>query len=105
MAASLTWYVQLVQDKKLYPLQPAINGVYHLEQMTQMLNNHQVAMWLTTTDSSQRVYLPYPVDQPGDHTTPVYANCGAVSAGSKNDGLALQADKFRHPQSRLDRQQ
>jgi hypothetical protein len=28
-----------------------------------------------------------------------------VSAGSKNDGLALQADKFRHPQSRLDRQQ
>ena len=28
-----------------------------------------------------------------------------MSAGSKNDRLALQADKFRHPQSRLDRHQ
>ena len=49
IAASLTWYVQLVQDKKLYPLQPAINGVYHLDNMTQLLNNHQAAMWLSTT--------------------------------------------------------
>ncbi len=88
MAAGLAWYLQLAKDKKLYPLQPAVNGVYQLEGMKQLLNNDQTAMWLSTTDIRQGVYLPYPVDQPTDHTTPVYANCGAISAGTKNPQAA-----------------
>ncbi len=88
MATNLAWYVQLAKDKKLYPSQPAVNGVFHLDDMTQLLKNNQAAMWLSTTDIRQGAYLPYPVDQPSDHTTPAYANCGAISAGTKNPQAA-----------------
>ncbi len=87
-ADSLAWYLQLAKDKKLYPSQPAVNSVFHLDDMTQLLNDHQAAMWLSTTDIRQGVYLPYPVNQPYDHTNPAYANCGAISAGTKDPQAA-----------------
>ena len=88
MAASLAWYVQLAKDQKLYPMQPAFKGALQLDKMNTLLNNNQAAMWIDspslTGGNRQGVYLPYPVENPTDHTTPVGANCGAVSAGTKN---------------------
>jgi len=92
IAASIAWYVQLAKDKKLYPMQPAVNGFNHLDEMTRLLENNQAAMWVSlssdNSNGNKSVYLPYPVDQPEDHTTPVYANCGAISAGSKSPQAA-----------------
>ncbi len=90
MAAGIGWYQELAKEQKLFPKLPAVNGLNYQDPITMILNNDRAAMWLsstttyTTATGNQRVYLPYPVEQPTDHTTPVFAGCGAVSAGSKN---------------------
>ncbi len=95
IANNLAWYVQLAKDKKLYPLQPAINGAYQTNQITNLQNllkNNQAAMWISSPfvsgGNSQGGYLPYPVGQPTDHTTPASANCGAISSGTKSPQAA-----------------
>ena len=93
MADSFRWYVQLATAKKLYPM--PVNGANSIQDTLTLLKNGQAAMWTGSTEtvgsstaSVQGVYLPYPVNQPEDHTTPVNVFCGAISAGTKNPQAA-----------------
>jgi ABC-type glycerol-3-phosphate transport system substrate-binding protein len=95
LAAGLAWYIQLAKAQKLYAPQPAnSSGVMSFGDMSNLLQYHQAAMWIDSTSSAgynphyNGVYVPYPVEAQNDHTTPVWATCAAISAGTRSPQAA-----------------
>ncbi len=96
VAASLDWYVQLAKDQKLSPVpHPDQQGGWSGEVLSQPVRSGQAAMWVNSVQSETAnplvhggKYAPYPVDAADDHTTPVSAACGVISAGSQNPQAA-----------------
>ena len=97
VSASLDWYVQLAKEKKLYPVQPPDrpDGGRIPSNLTPLVTGGQAAMWTFSTAFaynapliSGSVYVPFPIDPADDHTTPVNAFCGVISAGTKNPQAA-----------------
>ncbi len=97
ISASITWYQQLSKDKKLYPMQLAVNGIYPSAEINSLLANEQAAMWISSPvlensrlNGPRAIYQPFPADQPEERTTPANVFCGGISAGSKSPQAAFE---------------
>ncbi len=98
IAASVSWYLQLAKQQKLWPHQSSTfdpsTGNYLWEPLQEQ---GQAAMWLDSLDKTngmvgadkkEGVFMPFPVDPANDHTTPGIVTCGAISAGTQNPQAA-----------------
>ena len=93
LASSVGWYLQMVRDHELWPVQFSTFDQKTKEIYWEPLQGEgQAAMWINSWDKSSGlpgadikggVFVPFPIDQADDHTTPVRVTCGAISAGSK----------------------
>lgn len=112
VADALQWYVDLFMLHEVAPNlaapEPDENGIY-IPPEYELIENGQAAMWPEYSGSwqwrSQQMHVgvvPFPVDVPDDHSTPVYVNGYVLSAGTRHPEAAWRWINFLSQQPSVD---
>ena len=88
LVGELDWYVKLAQENKLYPVQERGTADWRerYSEWVALFENGQAAMWVGPYGESTAAsngFAPFPGDDQTRHSTPVYADCAAISAGTR----------------------
>ncbi len=108
LAASMDWYMQMVKAQKLWSVQ--FSNMVPIPGKTDqwatkwnpLVDDGQAAMWVSSpavptvtsypglpgSENKVGVFVPYPLDQPDDHTSPAIVTCAAINASSRNSQAA-----------------
>ena len=92
-ANAVSWYVKMALEEKIYPIHvsPATGKTSTQDDWIQRINSKRAILWIDSLDPGipgpergDGIFVPFPVGNGQDHTSPAIVNCAEISAGSQH---------------------
>jgi ABC-type glycerol-3-phosphate transport system substrate-binding protein len=92
LSEAVAWYVQMALEEKIYPIQVSnATGQTSQEDWIQRIDSGRAILWIDSLDPGipgpdrqDGTFVPFPVENDQDRTSPAIVSCAGISAGSQH---------------------